>query len=55
VSPTQGEALALPTDRVRLPSERELFLFGKVAGKANTPEGEVARQDFNGAYGYVME
>jgi pilus assembly protein CpaC len=55
VTPTRGEALALPTDRIRLPSERELFLFGKVAGKANTPEGEVARQDFNGAYGYVME
>ncbi len=55
VTPTRGEALALPTDRIRLPTERELFLFGKVAGKANTPEGEVARQDFNGAYGYVME
>jgi pilus assembly protein CpaC len=40
---------------VRLPSDGELFLFGKVAGKANTPEGEVARQDFNSAYGYVME
>jgi pilus assembly protein CpaC len=55
VTPTRGEALALPTDRVRLPSDGELFLFGKVAGKANTPEGEVARQDFNSAYGYVME
>ncbi len=55
VTPTRGEALALPTDRVRVPTEGELFLFGKVAGKANTPEGEVARQDFNGAYGYVME
>ena len=55
VTPTRGEALALPTDRVRLPTENELFLFGKVAGKANTPAGEVARQDFNGSYGYVME
>jgi len=56
VTPTRGEALALPTDRVRLPSESELFLFGKVAGK--TPKGaagEVASQDFTGSYGYVME
>jgi pilus assembly protein CpaC len=56
VSPTRGEALALPTDRVRLPTERELFLFGEV-GKAATSgaAGEVARQDFTGSYGYVME
>jgi hypothetical protein len=38
VTPTRGEALALPTDRVRLPTERELFLFGKV-GKAAKSEG----------------
>lgn len=58
VSPTRGEALALPTDRVRIPSEEELFLFGKVSAQ-NTPKtgaaGEVARQDFSGSYGYVME
>jgi pilus assembly protein CpaC len=56
VSPTRGEALALPTDRVRLPTESELFLFGEV-GKAATKgaAGEVARQDFTGSYGYVME
>jgi pilus assembly protein CpaC len=56
VTPTRGEALALPTDRVRLPSERELFLFGKVQGTPNDgAAGEVARQDFGGSYGYVME
>ncbi|TCO69183.1 type II and III secretion system protein family protein [Rhodovulum euryhalinum] len=58
VSPTRGEALALPTDRVRPPSERELFLFGELSAP-NTPRkgaaGEVARQDFSGSYGYVME
>ncbi|GGW24222.1 general secretion pathway protein [Gemmobacter lanyuensis] len=54
VTPTRGEALALPTDRVRLPTEKELFLFGKVAGSKG-PAGEVARQDFSGPYGYVME
>jgi pilus assembly protein CpaC len=56
VTPTRGEALALPTDRVRLPSEKDLFLFGNVeksAGKGAA--GEVARQDFTGSYGYVME
>ena len=54
VTPTRGEAFALPTDRVRLPTEKELFLFGDVAGKKGAA-GEVARQDFNGSYGYVME
>jgi pilus assembly protein CpaC len=53
VTPTRGEALALPTDRIKLPTERDLFLFGKVAGKGAA--GEVARQDFNGSYGYTME
>ncbi len=55
VTPTRGEALALPTDRVRLPTEKELFLFGDVAGKQRGAAGEVARQDFSGSYGYVME
>jgi pilus assembly protein CpaC len=55
VSATSGEALALPTDRVRIPTERELFLFGKVAGAPKGAAGEVARQDFTGSYGYVME
>lgn len=57
VTPTSGEALALPTDRVRPPSEKELFLFGKVAKGAGPKgaAGEVARQDFSGSYGYVME
>ena len=55
VTPTRGDALALPTDRVRPPSESELFLFGKVAKSARGAAGEVARQDFGGSYGYVME
>ncbi len=57
VSPTRGEALALPTDRVRPPSEAELFLFGKTAsnGKSRGAIGEVAKQDYTGSYGYVME
>ena len=57
VTPTRGEALALPTDRVKPPSEAELFLFGKTAAqnKSKGAAGEVARQDFSGSYGYVME
>lgn len=58
VSPTRGEAFALPTDRVRPPTENELFLMGKVSAankKATGGVGEVARQDFSGSYGYVME
>ena len=56
VSPTHGEALALPTDRVRLPTESELFLMGKTAATPRTgAAGEVAKQDFSGSYGYVME
>ena len=63
VSPTTGEALALPTDRVRPPTEREFFLHGIDAASnngssistSNTGAGEVARQDFSGSYGYVME
>ncbi len=58
VTPTRGEALALPTDRVRPPTENELFLHGQVAAP-NRPKsgaaGEVARQDFSGSYGYVLE
>lgn len=58
VSPTRGTALALPTDRIRPPNEGEFFLLGRVAGGTSTARGglgEVARQDFSGSYGYVME
>lgn len=56
VTPTRGDMLALPTDRVRIPTESELFLFGNVSGqKQSGPAGDVARQDFSGSYGYVME
>ncbi|SHG87160.1 pilus assembly protein CpaC [Cognatiyoonia sediminum] len=58
VTPTRGEALALPTDRVQPPTERDLFLFGRVAAD-EAPQaggaGEVARQDFSGSYGYVLD
>lgn len=56
VNPVDGDSLALPTDRVVLPSENDLFLRGNVeGGKKNIKRGTVAAQDFSGSYGYVME
>jgi len=59
VTPTRGEVLALPTDRITPPSEKDLFLNGKVARdksrRLKGGAGEVARQDFSGSYGYVMD
>lgn len=59
VTPTRGEALALPTDRIKPPSENALFLYGKVASRKRGGLGkgasEVAKQDFSGSYGYVMD
>ena len=58
VTPTRGEALALPTDRIKVPTEKEFFLYGKNTGSGKTLKGaagEVARQDFSAPYGYVME
>ena len=58
VTPTRGEVLALPTDRVQPPTEKDLFLFGRVAAD-EAPQsggaGEVAQQDFSGSYGYVLD
>ena len=59
VTPTQGEALALPTDRITPPTEKDLFLFGRTSEGVRTPSqgaaGEVAKQDFRGSYGYVLD
>ncbi|MEM9754667.1 MAG: type II and III secretion system protein family protein, partial [Pseudomonadota bacterium] len=57
VSPTRGEALALPTDRIAIPNEADLFLFGNLAvsPQRGTAAADVAQQDFSGSYGYVME
>lgn len=59
VKPTSG-TLAVPTDRIRPPTENELFLFGRTVGgqtrtQASTRGGDAAAQDFSGNYGYVLE
>ncbi|MEL7214450.1 MAG: type II and III secretion system protein family protein [Pseudomonadota bacterium] len=52
VSPVDG-GLSLPTDRVQIPNERELFLFGQLEG--GTAVDQIANQNFEGAFGYALE
>ncbi|MGG7566676.1 type II and III secretion system protein family protein [Rhodovulum sp. DZ06] len=53
VSPTTADALAAPIDRVKIPNEADLFLFNRLQGSER--DMDVAGQNFQGAYGYVME
>ncbi|MEM8819789.1 MAG: type II and III secretion system protein family protein [Pseudomonadota bacterium] len=54
VTPVADEdAILLPTDNVAFPSEADIFLRGRLEGSANRPGP--AGQDFDGAYGYVVE
>ena len=46
--------LSLPTDRVGIPNEADLFLFGKLEDLSPSAQ-RVAGQDFDGDYGYVVE
>ncbi len=55
VSPTKGQLLATPLSRIRPPSEKDLFLFGHIANRGDGAADEVARQDFSGPYGYVLD
>ena len=59
VTPVKGDVLALPTDRIKPPTEQDLFLHGRVAAGTRTPKagaaGEVAKRDFSGSYGYVLD
>ncbi len=56
VTPVKSDALALPTDRVQIPSESQFFLMGKTGahGRKKMP-ADVSTQDVKGPYGYVME
>lgn len=53
VTPTDGDLLALPTDRLRIPTELDLFFNGNIEGSPVVQD--IARQNFQGSYGYVME
>ena len=56
VNPVSNDVFSLPSDRIRPPTERELFLRGRVDAVPLTgPAAEVARQDFQGSYGYVID
>lgn len=61
VQPTGAGSIALPTDRIRPPTENELFLYGRDAGATSNTRASsrdangAAAQDFSGNYGYVME
>ncbi|MBM2574846.1 type II and III secretion system protein family protein [Jannaschia sp. Os4] len=61
VTPAKSvDALALPTDRIRPPTENELFLYGRVSGgrpaaATLSTRSEAAQQDFSGNYGYVLD
>ena len=57
VTPAKGHAYALPTDNVIIPTERELFLYGRTEGGASYggAVAEVAGQKLPGSYGYVLD
>ncbi|KIT16535.1 type II and III secretion system protein family protein [Jannaschia aquimarina] len=59
VQPVSGAAIALPTDRIRPPTENELFLSGRLSGETSSTSrsarNAAADQDFSGNYGYVLE
>ncbi len=55
ISPVTEDAIELPTDRIRLPSEEDLFLLGKLGHAADPVIRSVAGREFEGAYGYVVE
>ena len=55
VAPASEETLELPTDRIRVPSERELFLLGRVESAPDPGLRSAASKAFEGAYGYVLD
>jgi pilus assembly protein CpaC len=58
VTPTRSEAIALPTDLIRPPTENDLFLRGRISGEGSyrrsTRDGALDG-DLSGNYGYVLE
>jgi len=54
VTPTTSDALSLPTDRMRIPTEAELFLTGRTEGAAGSG-ASITQLSFDSSAGYVME
>lgn len=55
VSPTSETVLELPTDRIRIPAEAELFLLGRLEGVRDPALRAAASRDFEGSFGYVLD
>jgi pilus assembly protein CpaC len=55
IAPTSEEVLETPVDRVRVPSERELFLMGRLEAQTDPTLRRLGADDFEGAYGYVLD
>ena len=54
VTPTTSDALLLPTDRMRIPTEAELFLTGRTEGAPGST-ASITQLSFDSSAGYVME
>lgn len=54
VTPTSSDALSLPTDRMRIPTEAELFLGGRTEGALGS-SSSITQLSFDSSAGYVME
>lgn len=55
VTPASEAAFDLPTRRLKLPNERELFLLGRVEIAEDAGLRSAAGRDFEGAFGYVLD
>ena len=53
VTPAASDDFSLPTDRVPIPNEAELFLYGQIDG--NGAAAEIAGQGLDGDFGYILE
>ena len=54
VTPVESEEeIALPTDRIAIPNEFELFLLGNIV--AGEGRNITTTQGFDGEFGYVVE
>lgn len=53
VTPASSDAFSLPTDRLPIPNEADLFLYGRIDGQG--PAADVAGQGLDGDFGYILE